>query len=153
MPKNIRNLGLFSRLYNLLQTERSELNSTPPRLGEILHPVIDVHKFNQKTQFDTSLSTATSGTHTYTVPTGKAWTLLGADSNRANAGSIGLLVGSDIDVENISVTLKEELNVTTAQFSDFTPIRLTERMRVMIYYGTGTSGTLQDWIVYLEEDV
>jgi len=148
MPKNIRNLGLTTRLYNLLQTERSGPVGTPQLLDDV-QPVIDMHRFNGITKTQATTETDTQALHAYVVPLGKAWTLYTATGYRTEAAGISVYVLVGAVAASFSLGAAGD----TAKVVDMMQIRLTENTEVQIEFDTGVSGDMTSEILYVEEDV
>ena len=149
--KNIRNLVLQTRLYNLFRTERSEYTAEPPKLINSVQPVVDMHKFNQTLLYQTQSSSAASADHFYTVPVGKAWIPYFSKSYRANVGDISVqIIAPDTTTIIAGLNLVAASAGTTYPFNPL--IRLTEGYIVAVGFAAGVSGSITSLLTYLEED-
>jgi len=148
--KDIRNLPLMTRLYNLFRTERSEFGASIPQLLNDVQPTVDIHKLNQLTKYSNLQTTATTATHDFIVPLGKVWHIVFCYGIRANTGA------NVVTILDPAAGFGGTLAVTSAVdiLYDKAPIlRLTEGWILRMDYAAGTSGLINSTIVYLEEDV
>jgi hypothetical protein len=145
--KNVRNLALIDRLYSLFQTEGGF--KEPVQMIPTVQPVVEMDKFNRYPKVGSTTTTATNGSHTYTVPTGKRWTLIYWNGFRANTGTMGMT----FTIGGVACDHVYSTSTTNYASPAFNPIVFSAGDSFVIAFGSGTSGTLDSRVYYIEENV
>jgi len=150
-PKQIRNLSLIDRLYNLLKTEGGQ--RSPPTLSQEVVPTIDLHRFNSQSKIWSQTQTAAAYGFEFIVPEGKKWIVHMASIDRENAAATNLEIWdptwSDVMVVGTSGVI-DEYTWTVAMFSQV--MELNEGWIVLVDATSGTSGQLDAALMYTEID-
>jgi len=150
--KNIRNLKLIDRLYNLFKTEGG--SDVPPQLFRNVQPIVDMQQFNKTTIMDTETLSAktTAEVIDLAVPTGKKWIV--SVVNVATSGT------RDMNVKIFDPAKGQSVRVAyTASATDvlsWTPLgglELTEGFIIEGTYGTGSAANYYLVLLYIEQDV
>lgn len=149
--KQIRNLTLVDRLYNLFKCSGGY--NAPPELGQNVQPVIDMDLFNGTLKVDSLTTTNTSDTHTYTVPDGHKWILYASSGNRDNAGDITIGINPMATRGAGGICNFETYTAATIYRNAlFNPMTMSDGDYFRVTWGAGTSGNLVSRIMYLDKD-
>ena len=145
--KNIRNLALIDRLYNLFKTEGGY--KEPPQLESSIQPVVDIHKFNQLTIAQKTTGTTTSRTDTYTVPAGYRWILKTYSAYRSVAGSLDLAITK----AGVSIYIASNATLATWLFGNGYEIVLDAGDSISFTFGASAASAIESYIIATQESV
>jgi len=149
--KNIRNLALIDRLYQLFKTEGGY--KEPPQINPGVQPVIDMQGFNRISVQQQQLTSSTTATHNFTVPANKRWIVRAWSVTRANAGTLAvkLLNAGGYAVTVTSLASSTDYQSTT--LPNWPDVILNATDYISFIHGAGTSGNISSQIWYEEMDV
>jgi hypothetical protein len=145
--KNVRNLALIDRLYSLFQTEGGY--KEPVQMMPTVQPVVEMDKFNKTVKVGKTITTNTTDTHSYVVPSGKRWVFSYFNLYRANAATafINLIIGG------VTIDFWSGTSATEWWGPMFNPVIMNTGDTIYVGFNAGTSGTLTSLVYYIEESV
>jgi len=90
---------------------------------------------------------ATDRTDTYTVPANKYWILKLARWYRANSQNVSV----NIEIDGTQYPIRTDINCTAGDMQ-LQNIKLKAEDAIIVYFSTGTNGSLKSSVIYEEYD-
>ncbi len=143
--KKINRIKIWERLRQ--RFDLSDHIPETPYLAESIQPVVDVSPLLVEAKAQTTATTNTTASDSYVVPAGKRWTIYAAAVSRANAG-INTIYAV---VSGVTVPLTSS-SATSTTWNGY-PFQLDTGQSILINANAGTSGSINSYILYTEEDL